>query len=74
MNVQPGASSHEDDSLQFLWIPEGVEECDSPAHGVPAKDHIFVTAGCDETPHPFQITFDVMAGFAGGMSGKVDGL
>ena len=44
-----------------------------PAHGVPAKDYVFVPAGCDETPHPFRITVDVMTGFAGGMSGKVDG-
>jgi len=37
-----------------------------------AKDNILVPAGGDEAAHPLKVTFNVIAGFAGGMSWKVD--
>ena len=37
-----------------------------------AQDHVFVAAGGYEAAHPLQVTFNIIAGFSGGMSRKVD--
>jgi len=39
---------------------------------VPAEDDIFVPAGSDESAHPLKVTVDIVAGCAGGVSGKID--
>jgi len=72
IHVRAGTRSHEDDSLQFFGIPESISERDSPIHTVPAEDDIFVPAGSDESAHPLKVTVDIVAGCAGGVSGKID--
>jgi len=39
---------------------------------VSAEDDIFVPAGSDESAHPLKVTVDIVAGCAGGVSGKID--
>jgi len=39
---------------------------------VPAEDDIFVPAGSDESVHPLKVIVDIVAGCAGGVSGKID--
>lgn len=72
IHVRAGTRSHEDDSLQFFGIRESISERDSPIHTVAAEDDIFVPAGSDESAHPLKVTVDIVAGCAGGVSGKID--
>jgi len=69
-----GAGADEDDGLQFIGIAERILQRDGPAHGMAAKDNVFVPAGCVEAPDPVYVPVNGVTGFAGGVSGKIDGL
>ena len=72
MDSQAGAGTDEDEPFQFLRVAESVEQRYRPAHGMTTQDNVFVTSRGDEATNPFKITSNVVAGFAGRMSWKVD--